>query len=195
MTIDENNHQEIVDLSKKFLAHSKQIYPENASTEAPVYLLLNLTKKALINENILQSFEPLIHDRFIQGFVIWIDDFQEHKSSPAAISAMIELVKKLNKRNKEIHILHGGYFSLLLKHFGVCSVSHGIGYGEAKSGAIARSRGGAPLVRYYIKELRRFYTLDTAEDILTRFPELICDCVACRKSYWQQAKSSRKLQR
>ena len=38
-----------------------------------------------------------------------------------------------------------------------------------------------PPIRYYIKELRRFYTLDKAETVLYNFREFICKCLSCRR--------------
>jgi hypothetical protein len=79
-------------------------------------------------------------------------------------------------------MMHGGFFSLLLYHFGATCVSHGVAYGEAKSAMAAAQQGSGPApVRYYVLELHRFLTLEDALRVLRERTDLICNCPACRR--------------
>ena len=83
--------------------------------------------------------------------------------------------------------LHGGFFSMVLSHFGLSGVSHGIGYGEQKD-VVPIIGQSIPTVRYYLPDLykrvgvpkveRCFHALgiNTPAD----FHEQVCDCVVCK---------------
>ena len=118
----------------------------------------------------------------MKGVVLWVDDFSEVKhSSLETFKAYANLIKSIKEKGKDVHVLYGGYFSYALHKLGVTSISHGVGYGESKPTTISPSKGGPPLVRYYIKDLKCFFTLDRALVILRKFPELICNCHSCRR--------------
>ena len=176
LMIRTENYKKIFAITKKFISYANCSNYSNY----PRCILLSFTKSSIKDDNIRNSFINLANDPSFTSVAIWINDFSEVKDAKSElISSFIDLVKKIE--DKKIHILHGGYFSLLLKHFGVSSVSHGIGYGESRIGITSAKKGGPPPIRYYISELRRFYTLDKAEEILQAFPDFICSCPPCRR--------------
>jgi len=97
------------------------------------------------------------------------------------------LVTDLNAAGLKVYNLHGGYFSLACRSFGLAGVSHGIGYGEQKD-VVPVIGQAIPTVRYYLPALhkrlgvaqvqRAFPTMGvvTAADFYAK----VCDCAVCK---------------
>lgn len=116
------------------------------------------------------------------GYCVWIDNFDERSATSDQIKGLIKLTKALSTGDRQVVMLYGGFFSLLLHYFGMTCVSHGLAYGEARSiGATAQQGSGPAPIRYYIFELHKFLTLDSALIVLRERSELICDCLICKR--------------
>lgn len=116
------------------------------------------------------------------GYCIWIEGFDEREATEEQIRGLVNLVKKLSEGDKRVVMLYGGFFSLILYYFGMTCVCHGLAYGEArKISAYARQDSGPAPIRYYIRELHSFLTLENALVILRKRRDLICDCPICKR--------------
>lgn len=116
------------------------------------------------------------------GYCLWIEDFDERFAANNEIAGLIRLTRGLAANGKQVVMLHGGFFSLLLKYFGMTCVCHGLAYGETKTLKAAAQQGSGPApVRYYILELHRFLTLPDALMVLRERRDLICSCPICRR--------------
>ena len=178
-TIDYHNYDQIYALSQKILNISRS---SKRPGEHKIFPMLHLTKLAIKDEKIRNGIVELINYNEFLGVIIWVDDFSEQRdANEDLINPLIKLIKNISSLEKEVIIMHGGFFSMALSHFGVTHVCHGIGYGESKSGAASAKSGGPPPVRFYIKELHAFLTLEKALDVLKNYDELICNCQACKR--------------
>jgi hypothetical protein len=146
-----------------------------------IFPMIFLTKETLSMPFVNEIIEiAKTHD--FPGYSIWIESFDERTAKKEQISGLIRLTSALSENNKQIFMLYGGFFSLLLYHFGMTCVSHGLAYGEARSiGATAQQGTGPAPIRYYLLELHRFLTLDDALEILRQRPDLICTCPICKR--------------
>jgi len=116
------------------------------------------------------------------GYCVWIDDFDERESTEADVRGLVELTRALAGDGRQVVMLYGGFFSMLLYYFGMTSVCHGLAYGESRSiGATAQQGSGPAPIRYYVLELHRFLTLENALTVLRQRPDLLCNCPACRR--------------
>jgi hypothetical protein len=116
------------------------------------------------------------------GYCIWIDGFDERESTPDDVRGLIELTRALAADQRQVVMLYGGFFSMLLYYFGLTAVCHGLAYGESRAiGASAQQGSGPAPVRYYVLELHRFLTLEDALTVLRQRPDLLCNCPACRR--------------
>ncbi len=98
-----------------------------------------------------------------QGYCVWVDEFDERLAKQDEISSLVELVGALSEGGKQVVMLYGGFFSLLLYYFGMTSVCHGLAYGEYRAlGASAQQGSGPAPIRYYVLELHCFLTLENA---------------------------------
>jgi hypothetical protein len=114
------------------------------------------------------------------GFFIWVNDFKEENASFNQLEGLVKLVAALSSFRKPVIKLYGGYFSALLRHTGLTGFSFGLGYGSSKNVFAYSRAGGALKPLYYVPELHRFLSLTKAEDLLKRYPSLICDCPTCK---------------
>jgi hypothetical protein len=173
----QSNYTDSFSLNKKILEFCLRNFPEE-NFSPMVYInkiVLNESKK--IDE--LISFYSAF--RF-KGFILWIDDFSESTdANKESIQAIAKLVYRLSRTGADITFLHAGYFGMLFNYFGATGICHGLGYGEVRSGTKTAKGGGPPPVRYYIKDLHTFLTLDRSLELLRAKPELICDCPICKK--------------
>ena len=124
LTVDENNYEKILKISQTFLNAGKKVHKRSFP---PVFGMLNFSKKVLKDDGIRNMFINYIKDDFFKGIIVWIDGFSEREEELELVKSFISLVKEVRETGKRVHILNGGYFSLLLTHYGVTSVSHGIG--------------------------------------------------------------------
>lgn len=114
------------------------------------------------------------------GFFIWVNDFKEEDANFKQLEGLVKLVTMLSSSRKPVLKLYGGYFSALLWHTGLTGFSFGLGYGSSKNVFAYGGARGAPNPLYYVQELHRFLSLPKAEDLLRRYPGLMCDCPTCK---------------
>jgi len=144
----------------------------------------------LINrDELITSYADEVADALLglgfPGHCVWIDGFDERYASREEVLALANFIRKLageNESKKQVVLLYGGFFSLLLHHFGLSAICHGLSYGESrKIGASANKFSGPAPRRYYIRDLHRFFTLDDSLKILRKRPDLICSCPVCQR--------------
>lgn len=148
----------------------------------PIYPMLFLRRedvnsdfgKNLIAESAKSSFP---------GFCLWIDKMPESNMTEKEARGLIDIVWTLSsKKNRPIMMMYGGFFYLLLYHFGLTGVSHGTLFSQSKGAmdAVRQSAGPAP-VRYYIRDLHDFFTLEASLLLLREIDSLICNCQVCQR--------------
>jgi hypothetical protein len=144
----------------------------------PMLLIKNESLSLAAVANILVE----ISDFDFSGYCVWIDDFDEREATRPQIDAFIHLIEGLRKRADQIVVMFGGFFSMVLHHFGVTCVCHGLAYGEARAlEASTQSSSGPAPVRYYVRDLHRFLTLENAALVLRERPDLMCSCQVCKR--------------
>ena len=116
------------------------------------------------------------------GFCVWVDAFDERDASEDDVRGLIGLVAELAAGGRQVVMLYGGFFSMLLFYYGLSCVCHGLAYGESRAiGASAQQGSGPAPIRYYVLELHAFLTLPNALTLLRERPDLLCNCPACRR--------------
>jgi len=130
-------------------------------------------------------------DTNVDGYVLWIDNFDEHRSGENELRSFLDFARMLRKNQREVVNLHGGYFSILaagnLGSRALTGVTHAPEFGEYRP--VVPVGGGIPIARYYIPQihgrvryrdaLHLFRTMDWLKDAGT-FHENVCSCDECK---------------
>jgi len=115
------------------------------------------------------------------GYLIWVNDFNEKSVSPYDVRGFKTLISKLAAYGKPIYSLYGGYLCDLLGKFGLSGYCSGICYGESRS---VDTKGGGAGNRYYVPIAH----LKISEDMANAFfstssknRNLLCSCPTCSR--------------
>ncbi len=145
------------------------VFIDQNSLKKPQYLTELLSK--------LNSYKKF------KGFTIWVNNFEERYADQDEIGGFINLVLGLSQKgNKQVIMLYGGFFSLLLYKLGMNCVCHGLAYSEHRNLLLSLSQNSGPApIRYYITDLHQFVTIENAVEILRVRDDLICSCPICQR--------------
>jgi hypothetical protein len=120
----------------------------------------NLYAEIVIDRGILDNDAELtkIANAYLElaacdGYLLWISDLSEHKSSLSTLCGLRKLVSILAQPKKPVINLYGGYYSLLLAGSGLTGVCHGPGYGEDRD--VIPVGGGLPVSKYYLNPVHQ----------------------------------------
>lgn len=162
---------------------------ENASN---VFGTLVISQGVLINEAVLKKIKKAYGNLTVQGFVLWVDNFEEQTASLTELKSYLSLCRELRKRDRELINSHGGFFSILaagkLGENALTGVAHGPEFGEFRG--VVPVGGGIPIAKYYVKDLHARIKFKEAIFILKRmgaldnlesYFKLMCNCAECKK--------------
>jgi len=115
----------------------------------------------------------------IDGYFVWITDFDEKTARTAELQAFIRLVEQLSKFKKPIYNMYGGLFSFLLHTKGITGACHSICYGEHKDPFLIG--GMLANVRYYQYDIRAKIPYSKIHEIETTLALTKCNCEYCNE--------------
>ena len=113
------------------------------------------------------------------GYVIWIDDFDETALTSSDIIGVRDLVSGLAEYGKPVYSLYGGYLCDLLGKMGLSGYSSGICYGEKRS---VDAAGGGAGNRYYVTISHSKISEDLANAFFAQSKgnlRFMCSCQTC----------------
>lgn len=163
-------------VSLKFAKQALNIKQHNWKIFPVILVPPQLLEKQQEMEAVVDDY---IYDNY-DGFFIWVNDFKEEYASVKQLQGLIKLVAMLARSQKPVLKLYGGYFSALLWHADLTGFSFGLGYGSSKNVFAYGGARGAPNPLYYMPELHRLLSLPKAEDLIRRYPGLMCNCPTCK---------------
>jgi len=143
-----------------------------------IYGIICMSSSLLKNPKALVQ---IINDfNFIDGFIIWISNFNEYISDIKQLYNFIIFIKLLSKLDKPIINLYGGYFSIIVNKFGLEGAVSGICYSESKDAKAPPPKGGGAPLRYYIKNAKFKVVEANARRYYGSNPiEILCNCDIC----------------
>jgi len=158
--------------------------------EIPVFGEIVLSRTLLYQPEILKKLCEKYNPLECAGFLIWISDFPEYKTTIEEIVPLrgfIRTIANLGRASRRPVInLYGGYLSALLFSDGLTGFCHGPGYGEDRN--IVPIGGGLPYPKYYFTPLHRRIHAERVEWFIkeTRiswrdFCLKVCDCPICNE--------------
>jgi hypothetical protein len=180
--LDSKNYKEWLDVNAQLFAASVGHHPGKA-LYAEIVVDWRIVEKPDQLSEIISSYKQLAG---CDGYLIWISNASEHTAGTATLTGLRRLVRELSSEGKPVINLYGGYFSLLLSHFGMSGVTHGPGYGEDRD--VIPVGGGLPASKFYLTPIhQRLLTREVefmvtskvwenAEDFFAR----VCSGATCR---------------
>lgn len=152
----------------------------------PVHGILCADRACLKDASFLADARAGVAATGVSAIWIWFSRFLEDRATELELRAYGSFVSALSE-DVTVYSLHGGFFSLALRDFGMRGVSHGVGYGEQKDvhPVIGQS---IPTVRYYLPSLARKVSVPDVElafeamevRMPSDFHERVCQCAVCR---------------
>lgn len=110
---------------------------------------------------------------------IWVSGLNELTSSSEDLHGYGAAIAGASAKGTATFALYGGFFSVLLRAFGLGGSSHGIGYGESRSW-VELPKSGPPPARFYLPRAHRYVSQDFAYQLWARSRPLAqCDCAVC----------------
>jgi hypothetical protein len=154
-----------------------------ACPEAPKLLPVVFTDASTLADK--PSREQLLGDYGTwpsPALVLWVDNLRQSDATPSAVRALRGFCRDLLDRyDKRVLLLYGGFMPLLLAGSGVAGVCHGLFYGEHKA-RVGVPPAGPPPDRYYVPHFHDFRMMSHAIRIMQEAPEatdLVCHCPVC----------------
>jgi len=149
-----------------------------------------ISKGLLCNKSLIDELIGTINTLEIDGYVVWIDNFDERDASLEELKYLYHLFKIMSYNDNEVINRHGGYFSVLaagnLGQNALSGVAHGPEFGEFRS--VVPVGGGIPIAKYYIPRLHQRISYKEATIYLKKlgylesadlFHKHVCDCPEC----------------
>lgn len=161
--------------------------------ESKIFVSIVVTQGVILNEDAIKKIIDGFSELDVSGFLIWVDELNEHKAGSAELRGLLKLARGLRKgKKREVINLHGGYFSVLaagnLGDSVMTGVAHGPEFGEHRS--VVPVGGGIPIAKYYIPDLHARIKYRDAVSIFREkgclesadlFHQTVCNCDECRK--------------
>jgi hypothetical protein len=156
-----------------------------------IFASLVLSQGVIVRNDLIQKIIDSFNSIDVDGFLIWIDNLDEHYAGGEELKGLIKLARGLNRGSREVINLHGSYFSILASgdKFGDPSfsgVAHGPEFGESRP--VMPVGGGIPIAKYYLKNLHnRIRYTDALNFLLAKnwlksskiYYENVCNCDEC----------------
>jgi hypothetical protein len=164
-----------------------------AGRDLPVYAGVVIHPGILQEEQLTRRVSDALAGTGVKGFLLWVDDFDEHTAASAELRGFLRLVRGLSAGGLPVINLHGGYFSILAAgEFGgraLTGVTHAPEFGEYRS--VVPVGGGIPIARYYVPLLHRrvryrdavrYFHLNGWLESSTAFHHHVCSCDECTET-------------
>lgn len=176
-----NSVEEWLDLNINFIEYSV-----DTEDELPIFAEVLVSYEAFLDPEVREKLLYSYGRCKAKGILLWVESLSESSASLGSLRNYREFVSKLEKTQKTIVVMYGGYFSIVLRKFGVHAVCHGPGYGEERE--VTPVGGGIPRPKFYFPRMHLrlphrevAYALNDADiDSAKDYYEKVCKCPICR---------------
>ena len=179
-----NTYRNWIDINIESINKSKEII----NSESKIYAQIVMDKDILLDSEKINELCSKYINSVADGFLIWLDKFDEKDVSDLYLDKFIEFLKELKKTEKPIYQIYGSYFSIILSKDILSGVCHGMEYGENRD--VYPVGGGIPVSKFYYPALHKRLLYRDALDVLLRMDYLkdkdtyfgsVCNCRNCQE--------------
>ncbi len=186
--LTETTIEEWLPVSVRSAKIARDLYPDR-----PIFGSIVISQGILGEPDLLKTIVSDLLPIGLSGFVVWVDNLNEHTASGRELKALVDLAGDLRDdgRNEVIN-LHGGYFSVLssglLKERSFSGVTHGPEFGEFRS--VVPVGGGIPIAKYYVPQLHARVRYQEVLNLFNKknwfespkiFHSNVCNCLKCQE--------------
>ncbi len=186
--LTEINYKDWISVMKKCLIDALDL----KQSDERLFVSIVISDGVLSDQSTIDKIIAHFHNiDGLDGFLVWVDDFNEQKVSISQLTNFKYLCEKLRNKSNEVINLHGGYFSVLMAgNLGgaiLSGVAHGPEFGEYRS--VIPVGGGIPIAKYYIPKLHSRVKYRDASYLLKElgwlensdvFYKNVCKCIQCK---------------
>lgn len=165
-----------------------------ADLPSKFFVAVVISKGLLVDQDQRQRLVAACEKLDCDGYLLWIDDFDETLATRSELRSFLNLAKELRgKKRREVIDTHGGYFSVLATSdagkFSLTGTTHGPEFGEFRS--VIPVGGGIPIAKFYIPDLHSRERYRDAVQIFQKsgwlesaetFHSNVCNCPACQET-------------
>lgn len=179
-----NTYKSWIDINIESINKSKQI----VQSQSEVYAQIVMDKDILLDSEKINDLCLKYKNSAADGFLIWLDKFDEKDVSDLYLDNFIQFLKNLKAIKKTIYQIYGSYFSIILTKDILSGVCHGMEYGENRD--VYPVGGGVPVSKFYYPALHKRLLYRDALDVLLRMDYLkdkntyfenVCNCRNCHE--------------
>lgn len=167
----------LIDDEEKLSVQKDIIEIAENESDVPLKPCFYIDLEILTDADIKSDIKEIIIEKDHDEVFLWIDDLDKNEVTVGQYQRVIEFVSLLSDHSNP-HFMYGDFFSFLLSYYGLVGTSYGTFHSDYKKEKMKNIEGGY-LKRYYIPQLREFYKVVAAEEILSENNTALCDCQAC----------------
>jgi hypothetical protein len=153
----------------------------------PVFAEVLIANDAFIDRDARSLVLEKYRESPATGIVLWVESFSEHSASKAVLKGYRDFVSELAKSGKQVIVMYGGFYSVMLQKHGVTGVCHGPGYGESRE--VTPVGGGMPKPNFYYPDMHTRLSFAQVAFALRRqgirsveqYFRDVCDCDMCKQ--------------
>jgi hypothetical protein len=148
-----------------------------------LFAVLCMSRSILLSDEAMSTILDDYSKLKLDGFLLWICNFREDHEPTPLLLGFRRLVSLLKSLNKKIVNLHGGFYSLVLHHFGLDGFAAGVCYKESADPTEFPTGGpaGGPVPKYYIQGIKVKMDKIEAALAISDLSSLRCSCDICRE--------------
>lgn len=191
--LEPDNLENELELNYKFTEETKNIVDDQEKNyNKPLFVEIVISKEILLDKDSMKKVIDQYTNCKQDGFLIWIDDFDETSVSKYILIKYRDFLIELNKLGLPIIALHGSFFSTVLSGNGfnlLAGTAHGIEYGEHRP--VIPIGGGVPTAKFYFPHFfkRVHYHPDATNVLIEKnwvknvetYLKNVCVCSMCEK--------------
>lgn len=146
-----------------------------------LFAVLCMSRGILLSDQAMSTILSDYSQLDLDGFLLWVGDFQEDSEPTPLLYGLRNMVNSLKGIGKKVINLHGGFFSLLLYHYGLDGLASGVCYKDSADPTEFPTGGpaGGPVPKYYIQEIKVKMNKIEAGLAIHDLPSLRCSCKIC----------------
>lgn len=150
----------------------------------PVFPIIQVPKRILQRQSILDSISATLADADVSGSFIAFENLRKRNSNVSHYSSALQFINDISESGAHPRVLNGDFFSNILHYFGLEGAAYGTIYGDyTKPDDESSGTSGGMLRRYYVPQIKDFLQVPAAVRLMQQSGDEMCDCEFCSRHF------------